>query len=60
MVGKRKLIVFGVCIAALVAGLALSKDSSVYTPFAAAVVAIGGWFFKANVDAKKVGPGAAP
>ncbi len=55
--GYRKMVVFGGCIAALVAGLAITKGDpsavGLYTPFAAAVVAIGGWFFKSNVDTHK-------
>lgn len=53
MRGNRKLVVFGVSVAALLGGLVLTKDQGLYVPFAAAIVGAGGWFFKANVDVHK-------
>jgi len=55
--GYRKMVVFGGSTIALVGGLAIVRGDAnavgLYTPFAAAVVAIGGWFFKSNVDTHK-------
>lgn len=59
MHGHRKTIVLGACLASLLGGLALVRGDpnsvGLFTPFAAAVVAAGGWFFQANVAAKKAG-----
>lgn len=62
MHGYRKIAVLGACLASLLGGLALVRGDAnavgIYTPFAAAVVASGGWFFQANVAAKKAGVGS--
>lgn len=61
--GYRKMVVLAACLGSLLGGVAMVRGDAnavgIITPFCAAVVAIGGWFFKANADVHKIQGGGA-